>query len=196
MNQLFRKALSLRDEGFSLEEILAKIGPTPTGGCSLLSRHFDEIRWNSLDIDYHPPRVERLWTQIETMRLMIHRIHPVAALDNKEALFHPHPWPSAVQILSGAYEMGIGYGAGVEPPPVAAKTVLRVGSSYSMTDKNGWHYVAPLQNPSLSVMLIDAPWKEPHPFYLQDTYEKMRLEPLKEKDRASLIEETKRHLNR
>ena len=194
MNQLFKKVLILRDEGVSLAEILQKICPCPGAahGDNLLFKHFDEIRWNSLDINYHPPRVERLWTQIGNMRLMVHRIHSVKGKD-KKALFHPHPWPSAVYILSGMYEMGIGYGEGPEPPPVAATVLLTNGSSYSMDDKNGWHYVAPLaqEGMSLSVMLIDSPWETPHPFYLQDTYEKMRLDPLKETDRASLVEAVK-----
>lgn len=33
--------------------------------------------WNTLDIDYFPPRVERVWTQFdENHRLFIHVIHP------------------------------------------------------------------------------------------------------------------------
>ena len=73
--------------------------------------------WNGLYIDYHPPIVERVWTQVGENRIYLHRIHPCS---EGEALFHPHPWPSAMRILSGEYEMGIGYGEGTEPPEIAA----------------------------------------------------------------------------
>jgi len=61
--------------------------------------------WNTLDVNYHHPRVERLWTQIVDARLMLHVIHPCKP---EEALYHPHPWPSAMHVLSGKYEMGLG----------------------------------------------------------------------------------------
>jgi len=61
--------------------------------------------WNTLDVNYHQPRVERLWTQIGTSRLMLHVIH---TCETDEALYHPHPWPSAMHVLSGSYEMGLG----------------------------------------------------------------------------------------
>ena len=63
--------------------------------------------WRSLDIDYEPPHVERLWrpwgpvvstgamTIPSRFRLSLHRIHPC-----ETALFHPHPWPSAVRIIT------------------------------------------------------------------------------------------------
>ena len=61
--------------------------------------------WNTLDVNYHHPRVERLWTQVGTSRLMLHVIH---TCETDEALYHPHPWPSAMHVLSGSYEMGLG----------------------------------------------------------------------------------------
>lgn len=109
--------------------------------------------WRTLDVNYEPPRVERLWYQQDEYRVYLHRIHPCT-----EALFHPHPWPSAVRILSGCYEMGVGYGAGTEPPPEAASVVLFPGSYYEMVDPNGWHYVRPIQNPSISIMVTGEPW--------------------------------------
>ena len=69
----------------------------------------DEAGWNSLFIDYHPPTVERLWRTWGEYRVSLHRIHPC---ERGTALFHPHPWPSAMRILSGEYEMAVGYGSG------------------------------------------------------------------------------------
>ena len=181
MNKVAKKLLDMREKGLSLRDTLLKIVPC-------LRDNFDEIAWKSLDINYHPPRVERLWTQIDTLRLMIHRIHPTIGTSfDQEALFHPHPWPSAILIVSGQYEMGVGYGETAQPPPVAARITLGPGGYYEMTDKNGWHYVAPRKESSISIMLIDTPWEEPHPFYLSDTYEKMKLDPLAEKDRRGVI---------
>src|SRR5262245_32103375 len=80
----------------------------------------DEGAWQSLYVDSHPPVVERLWRPWRAGRAYLHRIHPCGP---GEALFHPHPWPSAMRVLEGEYEMAIGYGSGVVPPPVAALLV-------------------------------------------------------------------------
>lgn len=116
--------------------------------------------WKTLDVNYDPPRVERLWLEWgdlskehEGWRIYLHRIHPCS-----EALFHPHPWPSAIKILSGKYEMAVGYGAGEQRPPTAATLILTAGSSYEMIDPDGWHYVKPLREPSLSIMVTGKPW--------------------------------------
>ena len=77
----------------------------------------DESGWQSVLVDYHPPTVERLWTTWQGFRVYLHRIHPC---EREQALFHPHPWPSAMRVLEGDYEMAVGFGAGMEAPPVAA----------------------------------------------------------------------------
>ncbi len=110
--------------------------------------------WQTLDVDYEPPRVERLWRPIDdSIRVYLHRIHPC-----ETALFHPHPWPSAVRVLSGSYEMDIGYGPGQQMPPLAARTILTAGSRYEMVDPDSWHSVRPLGGPSLSIMVTGKPW--------------------------------------
>ena len=115
----------------------------------------DPTGWNTLDIMYEPPRVERLWRQIDDeVRVFLHRIHPC-----DKALFHPHPWPSAVHVLSGSYWMEIGFGAGQVEPRRAATTILEAGSRYEMVDPDGWHSVRPVGAPSLSVMVTARPWK-------------------------------------
>ncbi|MFT5679577.1 MAG: hypothetical protein ACI8RZ_000481 [Myxococcota bacterium] len=111
--------------------------------------------WRSLDIDYHPPRVERLYRPWRDLRLNLHRIWPCEVND---ALFHPHPWPSAMKVLSGTYRMAVGYGAGTTTPPVMATILLRAGSCYEMSDPDAWHDVRPLGGPSLSIMLTGKPW--------------------------------------
>lgn len=116
--------------------------------------------WQGLRITYHPPFVDRAWRPWREYRLSIHRIQPC---EPGEALLHPHPWPSAIRILSGRYEMVVGHGAGTATPPIAARLVVPAGTSYAMTDPDAWHSVRPLEAPSLSVMLSGVPWQRTMP---------------------------------
>ena len=125
----------------------------------------DATKWKSVFVDYHHPFVERLWCEWFESRIYLHRIHPCGA---GEALFHPHPWPSAMKVLGGSYEMAIGYGEAETEPPIAARLILGAGSEYEMTDPNAWHYVRPLNAPSISLMVSSKPWartsaKSKHP---------------------------------
>jgi hypothetical protein len=118
--------------------------------------------WQSVYVDYERPYVERLWTAVtvegQTYRVFLHRIHP-ASLD--DALFHPHPWPSAIKILSGTYAMRCGHGPGLEPPPVSTTLELVAGTRYEMVHPDGWHAVSPQGEPSISLMVIGKPWDRP-----------------------------------
>lgn len=113
---------------------------------------------NSLDIDYHPPRVERLFGQVDEYRVYFHIIHPCR---REDALYHPHPWPSAMHVLKGTYEMGITHSAeDVSPSQLTTLATVQMqgGGYYEMTDPNAWHYVRPLEGPCMSVMITGAPW--------------------------------------
>lgn len=111
--------------------------------------------WRSLDVDYHPPRVERVYRDLDGVRVYLHVIHPC---ERSEALFHPHPWPSAMRVLAGRYEMGVGTGSGEMAPRAAATIVAEGPFEYEMVDPDGWHWVRPVGGPSLSVMVTGAPW--------------------------------------
>ena len=120
-----------------------------------------EKSWNSVLIDYHPPVVARLWRPYEDdYRIYLHQILPC---NPGEALLHPHPWPSAMRVVLGTYEMGIGYGSGDAEPPLAATLLLSAGSAYEMIDKDAWHYVRPLNSPAYSVMVTGKPWQRESP---------------------------------
>ncbi len=112
--------------------------------------------WQSLDITYEKPHVERVWMPYQGYRIYLHRIHTCS---REEALWHPHPWPSAMLVVDGEYEMGIGYGNSLRPP-VAATVVLGQGSRYEMVEANAWHYVRPVNKPVLSLMVTGLPWKQ------------------------------------
>ena len=137
----------------------------------------DETGWNSLDINYHPPRVERLWRSWGDYRVSLHRIHPCVTPD---ALFHPHPWPSAMRVLVGTYEMAVGYGAGTTPPPVAAKMIAAGDLRYEMVDRDAWHYVRPIGGPAMTVMVTGRPWS-------RDAEPDGPLSPLTAEESAELI---------
>jgi hypothetical protein len=117
----------------------------------------DGAGWNSLDINYHPPRVERLWRSWrDGYRVALHCIQPCSI---EAALFHPHLWPSAMRVCDGLYEMGVGYGAGAVPPPIAARLIARGDLRYEMIDPDAWHYVRPIGRPVRTVMVTGTPWQ-------------------------------------
>tara|TARA_B100000614_G_scaffold262909_1_gene300493 strand:+ start:69406 stop:69915 length:510 start_codon:yes stop_codon:yes gene_type:complete len=120
-----------------------------------LPRLLMDPNWSSLDINHENPRVERVWRQWGDYRICLHRIHQCA---EDEAHFHPHPWPSAMRIISGHYEMGIGYSETDQPPPCAAVVRGSDGMTYEMTDPNGWHYVRPLSREVISLMITGKRW--------------------------------------
>jgi len=118
---------------------------------SLLERN----DWQSLDIDYHAPRVERVWLPWYGCRINLHRTH---ACGREDALFHPHPWPSVVKVIEGGYWSAIGYGEPDGPDPaLAAEMWVAPGTIISMEEPKSWHLVAP-PKPSLSLMITSAPW--------------------------------------
>ncbi|OGQ23228.1 MAG: hypothetical protein A3I05_04120 [Deltaproteobacteria bacterium RIFCSPLOWO2_02_FULL_44_10] len=120
----------------------------------------DSSSWNTLFIDYHPPIVERVWRQWNEYRICLHRIY---SCEKNEALFHQHPWPSAMKVLEGVYEMNVGYGKSAAPPPVAATILLPAGSEYEMIHPQGWHSVRPLEKVTMSLMVTGKPRDEGSP---------------------------------
>ena len=139
----------------------------------------DESLWRSLLVDYHPPFVERLWTHWQDYRVYLHRIHPC---EREEALFHPHPWPSAMRVLEGEYEMAVGFGSGMDAPPIAALMVSRGDFLHEMTHPDSWHYVRPLGGPTLSVMVTGKPWE-------RESHKSTKpLQPLSESAVTELLE--------
>ena len=136
--------------------------------------------WQSLDIDYHPPRVERLWRQMDENRVFLHYIHPCAP---EHALLHPHEWKSAMHVLNGGYEMGIGYSASTEAPPIMMKLLNNSGDFYyDMTDGDMWHYVRPLSH-SMTTMLIGPPEFQHRPPFKADR----KLHPLSRERKEELL---------
>ena len=120
-----------------------------------LRKNFDSITWGSLFIDYEKPHVYRLWTQWGENRIYLHKIMPCEAED---AFWHPHPWASAVKIISGSYEMGVGL-YHTTTFKMSAKLILGPNTTYEMTEQDGYHYVRPLE-PVYSIMVTGPKWYE------------------------------------
>ena len=63
-----------------------------------------------------------------------------------------------MKIVEGSYEMGVSHGKVIPGGEVIAKLIMPAGSTYEMTNPEGWHYVRPLGEKSLSVMVTGKPW--------------------------------------
>lgn len=114
-------------------------------------------QWKTLLVDYHPPIVERCWAQLGNYRIFLHFIHKC---ETKDALFHPHPWPSSMHVLTGQYEMGLGFGPGLkEPEKMCTVLVENGGMYYDMPHIDSWHYVRPVNGVCATVMLTGKPWE-------------------------------------
>lgn len=120
----------------------------------------DASIWNSVDVNYHLPHVERLWCQLGKYRLHLHFIH---ACEKGESLMHPHPWSSVIHVLEGEYEMGIGFGEGIDTPEVFSTIVSQGSMYYEMPHRDAWHYVRPVKGVCSSVMLTGEPWNREMP---------------------------------
>jgi hypothetical protein len=142
----------------------------------------DENSWNSLFVDYHKPYVKRLWKPIGDYRIFLHQIFPC---EKEESLLHPHPWPSAMKVVGGIYEMGVGYSETNKKPIIASTLILPLNSYYEMIDINSWHYVRPLEKPSFSLMITGNPWKREVP---KSNY---RMRQLEECEKRIIFDEFK-----
>lgn len=138
----------------------------------------NENSWQSLYIDYHPPVVSRLWMPWRDYRLYLHKIHPCY---REDALFHPHPWPSAMEIIYGTYDYAVGFGQGEKTPPIAQLGVAVAGSSYEMTHPDAWHYVAPVIRPAYTIMVTGKPWNRWSPTSTK------KIDPLFDWDKIEIL---------
>ena len=122
----------------------------------------DPSIWKTLDVDYFPPRVERLYTDYKGYRIFLHTIHTT----DKPCLFHKHRWPAAFKQVSGSYEMGITYSENeisseeAHSLPIIARFIINEGSYYEMTQTDCLHFVKPIGNISRSIMITKDMYPE------------------------------------
>ena len=117
-----------------------------------------QVGWKTVFVNYDFPQVERIWRPWYEYRVYLHRLLPCGS---SEAGFHPHPWPAAMLVCDGSYEMLVGHGPGENPPPTASRLILAKGSRYEMVDRDAWHSVRPIDRPAISLMVSGKPWKRP-----------------------------------
>jgi hypothetical protein len=120
-------------------------------------------KWKTLDVDYHPPRVERLFLeQGNGYRIYLHVIHKT----DEECLYHKHKWPAVLKQVYGSYRMGITYSEKevgskeAHSLPDLACMELAAGSYYEMTQTDALHYVKPISPFSCSIMLTNDLYPE------------------------------------
>lgn len=142
--------------------------------------------WKTLDVDYYPPRVERLWTELNGYRVYLHTIHPT----NSPCLYHKHKWPAAFKQVSGQYEMGITYSIDeidseeAYQLPNLSRFIISQGSYYEMTQTDCLHYVKPLGDISMSIMLTKDLYPEAD---IRKEVLDRELEQLSEEDKIRIL---------
>jgi len=148
----------------------------------------DRERWRSLMVNYKPPHLMRLFTQVGKVRINLHYffaastdvleecdVTDVTAYDvgYNENLYHPHGWASCMRILSGRYEQWLGFATGRGIDMVPQKTlhlVHNTGDTYAMNHPWLWHQVIPTnQEPVLTLMVTYIPpnWDQEAPLSTQ-----------------------------
>lgn len=114
--------------------------------------------WKSKKIRYQFPHVDRLMVPWGDLRISLHYIHPC---EKSECYIHPHPWPSAIRVLSGIYETGLysrpWFGLQKDSTPEIRFSGSR-GFDYEMVDPNSSHYVWTATG-SYSLMVMGPKWE-------------------------------------
>jgi len=139
-------------------------------------------RWDSLLINRRKPWTWRVFADLgDGYRVCLHRFEPC---HTHEAFEHPHPWPGAFMLLSGAYKMRVLKSADrtSKPFPVA-EFVLRAGSAYEITEPTTWHSVIPLET-TYTVMVNGPPWPADYAHVDVRTTKGKDLEKLSEEELA------------
>jgi len=164
----------------------------------------DRERWRSLMVDYKPPYLMRLFTQVGKVRINLHYFFPVTdkvtdeelttyEVGYDENLYHPHGWASCMRILGGRYEQWIGFASSrglAEPPPRTLHVVHNTGDTYAMNHPWLWHQVIPTnQEPVLTLMVTYIPpnWDQDAPLSTQP------LRSLTEKELDFMFQTFKTH---
>ena len=124
-----------------------------------LPSYLSKKGWESLLITKHPPVIHRLSLQTnEDRALYLHKLHYCG--DKTHAYMHSHPWPCAVHVVQGGYEMGVGFSKDLADSPDALYTTrVYAGHSYEMNSADVWHYTKPIGD-TYSIMLVGRRWRK------------------------------------
>jgi hypothetical protein len=132
-----------------------------------------EDGWTGLFADTEKPNLTRVWRQWGENRISLHVFGPCASL---EVFPHPHEWDSAIRILEGECEMGMGVltshthrAAGVilPVPEDCFGIVMPPGTAYQMIGSYPWHWVRPTGPHGYASLMVSGP-----PLYPQNRVRK------------------------
>lgn len=118
--------------------------------------------WDSLIVNRRKPYTYRVFMSLPdcvsplfNARICLHKFD---VCHDHEAFSHPHPWPGAFIILSGGYQMKVGYSSTRESQPQdVLTTILSKHSIYEITNPLTWHSVIPLTE-TYTVMINGPTW--------------------------------------
>lgn len=118
-------------------------------------------QWQNLLINKREPSTLRIFLKEGDYRYMIQRFEPCT---EGEALGHPHGWPGAFMVLSGAYVHTVGYAKSLtDRPHWHMRQVLQKGTIYEMVNPLCWHKVQPTV-PTYSIGITGPNYGTPHKF--------------------------------
>lgn len=112
--------------------------------------------WDSLVINKRKPYTYRVFTQINNMRLCLHKFD---VCNQEESFMHPHPWQGAFSILKGSYRMVLGITKDRNSTLIqkVSEQILSAGSTYEILDPMVWHSVTPIET-CYTIMLNGEPF--------------------------------------
>ena len=105
-------------------------------------------------------------------------------------LFHKHKWPAAFKQIFGSYEMGITYSKDEVSSdeayllPTIARFIINEGSYYEMTQTDCLHFVKPMDNISMSIMITKDLY--PEVSFRKESLD-VKLEEISEKRKLDLL---------
>jgi hypothetical protein len=168
----------------------------------------DPNRWKSLMINYKPPHLMRIYTNIGNVRINLHYFIPTSEAsevdsskdgncnakpedynESSDNYFHPHGWASCMKIMKGHYEQWMGFAnqRGLDNPPLKSLHLRHSqGDTYAMNHPWLWHQVIPPENePVMTMMVTHIPknWDQDSP------KSEISLRELSEQERNFMFQE-------
>lgn len=118
----------------------------------------DRTNWDSLIVNRRKPYTYRVFMNLPNLPNVRICLHKFDVCHDHEAFSHPHPWPGAFVILSGSYQMKVGYSSNRESKPEdVLTTILPKYSMYEIINPLTWHSVIPLTE-TYTVMVNGPAW--------------------------------------
>lgn len=109
--------------------------------------------WKSINVNHQAPSVKRIWRNWQGYRINLHKLTKV---DGKEEYFHSHPWPIAIRLLTGSYQMC--YEFVQDEQVMTGVEIITPETPYCMENPNDKHSIKLLDNTIYSLMINGKAW--------------------------------------